>query len=248
MGANKSVQKQPPSADHDATLYYFGGRGLADQLRWLMAFSGVSWVQREVDTREKFSRLVDSRQLAFAQLPLLQIDGMELVQSQAIVRYLAQRGNLLAGNSKDQVKCDMLAESLRDLLDVITSLPFDRYYDEQTPGRAPKEGRLYLAIKLFMTHAMRLEFAIALNGKSGYLVGDSPTYVDVLCAHICTWYVEECGHRILDRFERLVDLQNMILENEGIRKFFRDDKRFYRKSGDPYVKEVIEVLGRELVD
>ena len=50
------------------------------------------------------------RQLTFGQLPLLQIDGLELVQSHAICRYLAKRANLMGNNLIDEVKGDMVRE------------------------------------------------------------------------------------------------------------------------------------------
>lgn len=80
------------------TLHYFAGRGLADQARWLLAASGIKFRQVVVDTHEKFKVMVDSKILMFGQMPLLQIDGINIVQSQAIVRYLARRGNLVGSS------------------------------------------------------------------------------------------------------------------------------------------------------
>jgi glutathione S-transferase len=48
-------------------------------------------------------------QLPFGQLPLLQIDGLELVQSQAIVRYIAKRGNLIGSSAEEELKADMVS-------------------------------------------------------------------------------------------------------------------------------------------
>ena len=39
---------EKPSEKFTATLYYFNGRGLADQIRWMLAATNVSFVQREV--------------------------------------------------------------------------------------------------------------------------------------------------------------------------------------------------------
>ena len=100
----------PPPALHrapysktTATLYYFGGRGLADQVRWMLAYSDVSYTQRVVGTRQRFLDLRSSGQLPFGQLPLLQIDGVEIVQSQAIVRYLARRANLTGKDAREEI-------------------------------------------------------------------------------------------------------------------------------------------------
>jgi glutathione S-transferase len=52
---------------------------------------------------EDIAKLRDSGVLAFNQLPLLQIDGLNLVQSGATIRYLARRGNLLGGTDPKDI-------------------------------------------------------------------------------------------------------------------------------------------------
>jgi hypothetical protein len=139
----------------------------------------------------------------------------------------------------------MLAESFRDMLDAVSSAPFDRINDtdpEAGMGAPPKEGRLYSMIRTFMMHAMRLEFCIANNKGSDFLVGQTVTYVDVLCVHLVTWFVEECGPRVMDRFERLVTLQHRVFENEGLREFLRDDSRYYPIGDEKYVNTVNHVM------
>ncbi len=39
--------------------------------------------------------------------------GMEIVQSQAAVRYLARRANIHGQSSGEQLKCDIIAETIR---------------------------------------------------------------------------------------------------------------------------------------
>lgn len=115
-----------PSAEHTATLHYFGGRGLADQIRWMLAASNVDFCQKTISSREKFLEMAGC-QLPFGQLPLLQIDGIEIVQSQAAVRYLARRAHLAGTSSQDALKCDMIAEAIRDVLSLLLSAPFRKY-------------------------------------------------------------------------------------------------------------------------
>ncbi len=64
----------------------------------MLAASEINFTQKLISQRDQLLRMSDA-QLPFGQLPLLQIDGLELVQSQAIVRYLARRAGL-QGNSK----------------------------------------------------------------------------------------------------------------------------------------------------
>mmetsp|Transcript_2845 Transcript_2845/g.5992 ORF Transcript_2845/g.5992 Transcript_2845/m.5992 type:complete len:305 (-) Transcript_2845:94-1008(-) len=127
MGANQSVENfEVPSSEHTATLHYFGGRGLADQIRWMLAASNVDFCQKTVSSREKFLEMAGC-QLPFGQLPLLQIDGVEIVQSQAAVRYLARRSHLAGTSSQEALKCDMIAEAIRDVLSLVVGAPFRKY-------------------------------------------------------------------------------------------------------------------------
>ena len=97
-------------------LSYFRGRGLADQVRWMLAATNPSpslppFLFHPVDTNEEFRVLGKGEGdkeggalLLFGQLPLLQIDGLNLVQSQAMVRYLARRGGLEGHTEGDRVR------------------------------------------------------------------------------------------------------------------------------------------------
>lgn len=128
MGLASSSEEEhweQPSEKHEATLYYFAGRGLADQLRWLLAATNTSFTQKIISQRVHFERMA-RRQLPFGQLPLLQIDGLEVVQSQACIRYLARRAQIAGRTPEEVLKCDMIAEAIRDLLALLTSAPFKR--------------------------------------------------------------------------------------------------------------------------
>ena len=127
MGANQSSKDfEAPSEKYTATLYYFNGRGLADQIRWMLAATNTDFCQKVVSGREKFLEMA-ACQLPFGQLPLLQIDGMEIVQSQAAVRYLARRAHIQGNSAQDALKCDMIAEAVRDVLSLLLAAPFRKY-------------------------------------------------------------------------------------------------------------------------
>ena len=192
MGGSLSSEelKEKPYPKTDATLYYFRGRGLADQIRWIMAYSKVSFAGRVIDKRARFQRLAEV-QLPFGQLPLLQIDGLELVQSQTIVRYLAKRANLMGTTPKEEVICDMIAETVRDLIGLVAGTPFAR-----RRGAAQLDLHMIMLREKWNARASRLEFLLEqqIKAKNGcVLVGKSVTYADVLVAHALTWYVEEVG-------------------------------------------------------
>ena len=57
---------------------------------------------------------------------MLEIDGLRLVQSQAIIRYLARRANLNGLSTVEEVSCDMYAESICDMLSMLLKAPWTR--------------------------------------------------------------------------------------------------------------------------
>lgn len=271
MGGQLSseVVREKPYPKTDATLYYFAGRGLADQIRWLLAYSGVTFAGRVVDKRARFLKLAEA-QLPFGQLPLLQIDGIELVQSQAIIRYLAKRASLLGTNAREEAVCDMIAETIRDLIALIAGAPFAR-----RRSAADGEEHIKLMKEKWLARASRLEQGLKANGGQ-WFVGKSITYADILMAHCLTWYVEEvraagtltshlldiiidnnsrkfpflflaanmqCGPGIVENMPRLVSLQNRIIEHPSLRGFIQG-RQWYGLGQKEYCDHVDEVLGR----
>ena len=70
-------------------LLYFDLPGLGEPIRLLLAHLGVAFEDRRFKAREEF--LVLKPTLKFGQVPCLKLDGVELFQSSAILRALAQK-------------------------------------------------------------------------------------------------------------------------------------------------------------
>ncbi|KAJ1410743.1 hypothetical protein B484DRAFT_455799 [Ochromonadaceae sp. CCMP2298] len=261
MGASQAGNFEVPSAQHTATLYYFEGRGLADQIRWMMAATNVEFTQKVVKKRAKFLEMA-GRQLPFGQLPLLQIDGMEIVQSQAAVRYLAKRAGLQGKSPADELKCDMISEAVRDILPLLLAAPFRKYSATgAVPARNEEEWAAHskLAKEKWGFIGSRLEAILRSNlpvpkkaavkgevvaePKELYLVGGGFTYADVLVAHITTWMVEEFGADVVRSMPLLVLLQNQVISMGGVKTFIKSNN-FFPVGDAAYVQQVNATLGR----
>lgn len=235
---NYEETREKPIAGVDATLYYFGGRGVADQIRWLMAASNISFKHKVIDTREKFLQMAE-RQLPFGQLPLLQIDGLEIVQSQAMVRYIARRGGLYPTDPAEEVKADMLAEMVRDVVGMTLGAPFMRAKGEESKQKVLETMRTN-----WKKFGSRFEVVLVANGGE-YLVGNSLSYADILLVHALTCYVEECGPDVVSDMPQLVELQHKVMALPGIQSFIRSDL-YFPLGDDAYVRQVSTVLGRTI--
>jgi glutathione S-transferase len=238
MGNSSSLVPDPSV---EATLYYFCGRGRADQIRWLMAASNISFVQRDVDSRQKFVFLAS--ELPFGKIPMLQIDGMEIIETQAILRYLARRAGLAGQSDFEILLVDQLVEAVRDWLTPVIAAPFVKQNAYKTTGNRNDSEVVAKMKEHFAKSADRFETILKSNGGM-YLVGKSITYADILVAHCITWYVEECGGEILEPYPTLVDLQNSIISIPNVRRFIRSTL-FYPLGDKSYVDAVCTILARK---
>jgi glutathione S-transferase len=95
-------------------LTYFQFRGLGEPTRLLFEDLGLAFEDQRIDLMsDAWPKLAP--QLPFRQLPKLEIDGLTLFQSQAILRYLA-RANAVAGDSEaERLRCDVSVEAARDV-------------------------------------------------------------------------------------------------------------------------------------
>ena len=81
----KLIAKKTSSVE----LLYFDLPGLGEPIRLLLAHLGVAFEDRRFKARDEFLALKPT--LKFGQVPCLKLDGVELFQSSAILRALAQK-------------------------------------------------------------------------------------------------------------------------------------------------------------
>uniref|UniRef100_A0A8C0J656 Glutathione S-transferase n=1 Tax=Chelonoidis abingdonii TaxID=106734 RepID=A0A8C0J656_CHEAB len=106
-------------------LYYFNGRGRMETIRWLLATAGVEFEEAEyLETREQYEKLLQDGALLFQQVPMVEIDEMKLVQTRAILNYIAGKHNLYGKDIKERALIDMYVEGTMDLNEMIMLYPF----------------------------------------------------------------------------------------------------------------------------
>lgn len=103
--------------------------------------------------------------------------------SSAIVRYIAKRSNLIGGNIKEELQCDMIAEATRELVMLLAMTPFKKVKKQHNE-------HLQTIRQKWTEIGARLEMILRFNGGQ-FMVGKCLSYADVLVAHCVTWLVEE---------------------------------------------------------
>lgn len=140
---------------------------------------------------------------------------------------------------QEEVKCEMIAETIKDLLPLLCGAPFARVNSKEALEKhvtSMKDKWLFVG--------GRLEAVLKANGGS-FLVGEKMTYADILTAHAVTWYVEECGPEVVAEMPNLIKLQNTVISLRGVNGFIRSSA-FYPIGDKAYVDQVCLVLDRSI--
>eukprot|EP00128_Syssomonas_multiformis_P009272 Colp12_sorted_trinity150504_noHs@8202 len=212
------------------TLWYFDGRGLAHMIRYMLAATNEPYVERFVKDKQTMDSLREAGLLVWNQIPLLQIDGLNLVQSMSIVRYLARKHKLYGQSEIEAVKCDMVADGIRDCLSSLVSIPF-----QPDREKALENARTVLTSK----YLPRLELMLS-ESKSGWLVGSQMNYPDITLTEVTTT-AEEYLPGILKQFPHVEKHSNKMRE---VLSAFWESPHNKPLPGDVYRREVDVNLGR----
>ena len=215
-------------------MTYFEGRGLGERIRYLLAETNTDYEERII-TKDMLAQLRENGDLLFMQLPLLEIDGLKLIQSGAIVRYLARKHDLYGRNAQEACMCDMMEGGLCDFLAKFMGRPFQEDKDKYVAEKVEPFVVRYL--KPFNAMMERN------NGgeKKGFILGDKINYPDLLLLE-CLESVVELLPSYLPQYPFLEAFYQRMLERPTI-KSFRASSRHKPMGDDVYAAHVSEVLG-----
>lgn len=193
-------------------LHYFNGRGRMESVRWLLAAAGVEFEEQFLQSPEDLEKLRKDGHLIFQQVPMVEIDGMKLVQSRAILNYIAAKYNLYGKDIKERALIDMYSEGMMDLNEMIMHLPL------QPPDQ--KDAKL-TEIKERTTNRYLPAFEKVLKSHGqDYLVGNRLSKADIQVVELI-YYVEELDPSLLANFPLLKALKTRISNLPTVKKFLQ---------------------------
>ncbi|TDH01168.1 hypothetical protein EPR50_G00177690 [Perca flavescens] len=208
-------------------LHYFNGRGKMESIRWLLTVAEVEFDEIYLTTREQYEKLLSDGALMFQQVPMVEIDGMKLVQTKAILNYIAEKYNLHGKDLKDRVMINMYSEGIFDLMEMIMMLPFKA--DAKLEPIKSKAKDRYLPV-----------FEKALSGPI-YLVGGKLSCADVQLLE-CTLMLEEKFPEILGEFPNVKAFQGRMTQIPAISRFLLPGSKRKPQPDETYVKTIMEVF------
>ena len=214
-------------------LHYFRGRGRAETTRWMLAVSQINFENVAIESPEALAELRATDKLPFDQIPLLEIDGLNLSQSSAMIRYLARRGRYYGETDEEALWCDMIAGAVADFAETALQAAF----------QPTTEGALESLRGRFGKFGPKFEARLA-ETDTGFCVGERLTFADVVLAEALSGYLEWVPDLLVNT-PLLAALHAHVLDLPGMAAYLNSAQR-YPKAGDNYVIDVSRVLQRAL--
>ena len=233
------------SEANPAKLVYFAGRGLCEPIRWLLELGAVPYINVAVSTPEALDALRTGGTLAFNQLPLLQMNGVNLVQSRATARYVAEVCNLCGQNPEEEAALAIVADGVRDMRSALTGTPF-AHVNGTWAEQLAKVAAALAKYAPFFEHILEER-----HHDGPFLTGASRvTYADAALAEAMLWMQEILPAETATAFAaapRVAALLKGVTENGRLSKYLASGRRPATPVGDvavEYVRAVNSVLRR----
>nr|XP_044632799.1 glutathione S-transferase A1-like [Equus asinus] len=199
-------------------LHYFNARGLMESIRWLLAAAGVEFEEEFIDTPEDFEKLKNDGSLIFQQVPMVEIDGMKLVQSRAILNYIAAKHNLYGKDIKERALIDMYIEGVADLNAKFRLLPVTPPDEKDAKITLIKESTTNRYLPAF-------EKVLKSHGQATWFKARTGTWWQLSRADIhlveLLYLVEELDPNLLANFPLLKALKARISNLPTVKKFLQ---------------------------
>ncbi|XP_062981134.1 glutathione S-transferase-like isoform X1 [Elgaria multicarinata webbii] len=214
-------------------LHYARGRGKMESIRWLLAAAGVEFEEQFLEKKEDLEKLRSDGWLLFQQVPMVEMDGMKMVQTRAILSYIAGKYNLYGKDLKERALIDMYVEGTTDLMGLIMSLLF------QPPEEKAKQRALI--IERATTRYFPVYEKVLKDHRQDFLVGNKLSWADIhlLEAILMT---EEVKPDILSKFPLLQAFKTRVSNIPTIKKFLQPGSQRKPPPDDEFLVQVKKIF------
>nr|XP_035948606.1 glutathione S-transferase A2 isoform X3 [Halichoerus grypus] len=142
----------------------------------------------------------------FQQVPMVEMDGMKLVQTRAILNYIATKYNLYGKDIKERALIDMYTEGMADLNEMFIVVPLCPPDQKDAKIALIKERTTDRYLPVF-------EKVLKSHGQD-YLVGNTLSRADIHLVELL-YYVEELDPSLLANFPLLKVISLTAFRREG---------------------------------
>ncbi|KAK2712884.1 hematopoietic prostaglandin D synthase-like [Artemia franciscana] len=184
-------------------LTYFNLRAKGEPIRLILAYGNIQYE----DNRIEFSDWPALKpKTPFGQLPVLEVDGKPLAQSNAIARFLAKQCNLMPATDWEQAQADELADLANDIFTMTRPVNLVLVRDDAKRQSAIPEVLASLAPLLDKVEARLLA------NSHGWLVGNKISWVDLLFFATTEFCIKLLGKDAFSKYPKQQALFKKIKE------------------------------------
>eukprot|EP01013_Petalomonas_cantuscygni_P038600 TRINITY_DN69788_c0_g1_i1.p1 TRINITY_DN69788_c0_g1~~TRINITY_DN69788_c0_g1_i1.p1 ORF type:complete len:318 (+),score=96.52 TRINITY_DN69788_c0_g1_i1:80-1033(+) len=227
------------------TLTYFGNYGIAQAIRLVFVEAGAHFHEREIDNKEDWQNL--KARLPWGQLPVLEVDGLVLSQSSAILRYLGRKYNLGGRTSSEQAEVDAVMEAVKDTM---SAFPMRSVFMAIAGGEDPVSASAE-KIDDLRKHLVKFENFLQQKVESTNIPDDAPLFFVGNSLTIADLHVYSFFHLIATfagehgAFENLPLLQRALdstFHRPNVQTFLEGERAFPVVPSAEKVKEIFAML------
>jgi len=182
MAQTRKKRVAPEEKKSLPVLTYWEGRGRAEVIRYILGCAGVEFKENYMRNRADFEKMMPH--MLFNQVPLLQINGMDIIQTHAIIRYVATNYGLMPTSKEEITRCNELWEGLRDM-EKDCQFVYRNWHTHDSPDKAKEfEKEIAKGLEKWVPKFVGILKAVS---KSGYLMNTERPYV---CDYIFYYFLE----------------------------------------------------------
>nr|XP_006813792.1 PREDICTED: glutathione S-transferase A2-like [Saccoglossus kowalevskii] len=152
--------------------------------------------------------------LLFMQVPMLEIDGMKLVQTNAIIRYIARKYDMYGKTLEQKTRIDVLYDGARDFIMKFLNIGWNKSMEEDSKDVKENAVPRYLPV---------LEKELC-GTSSGYLVGDDLSMADLAVLESLL-YCDDYFPAVLEDYPKLKEFKDRLSSLPRIRAFLNGPQR-----------------------
>ena len=224
--------------DKKPVLRYFDVRGRGEAIRMAMhdwdldfddvSFSAHEWGKDRDDGLK--AKLTSEGKIAFGQVPLLEIDGLHLVQSHTIMRYLGRKTGWYIGDPAILAQIDLLSDGTEDVRKQLSTI---KYSEDSDAKKQEQFDRYFADADMaarwlgFLDHLVG-KFT-ATGGIATYAAGTSaPTHADYLLLDLLDYhesFSKSKTSELLSLMPNLVAWRSRMLARPKLRSYLDGPSR-----------------------
>ncbi|KAG8223842.1 hypothetical protein J437_LFUL007863 [Ladona fulva] len=182
-------------------LTYFDLRGLAEPLRFLLAYGDIEYE----DSRFTFEQWPEMKKsMPFGKVPVLEVDGQALHQSMAMTRYFAKQLKLTGDDDWEAMLCDIMVDTMNDFRMQVTGY----YYEPNEETKEKKKEVLFNETMPF--YLERLDEEVKKN--DGHFVKGKLTWADLAIVAMIDFMEDQLQTKFTDNYSNLKAIKEKVLD------------------------------------